>query len=448
MPEELVPVWTWFVGSVVTTVGLSVLGFLLYYLCLGLRRRAKRAIRRATRGLDLEATERLVANYVKFDRWASAAQSRSGVGTSPTPAGSPSPFTKSGPGSRRARLLFRLLGALRWPVLVVKYLLTSLWGVLTLAATWWAMGAPGADSLDGWIRRLLTDHENWLSLSAVPVIAAGVAVLTFSFSRLRGARAIGHQSWRRNEAMLASASLADRQIEIAIALDELDDLLDRAHRRWYVALVDAQSDAERQSRCEEIKLRRVLGMPADFRSARPMWNHRTRIGTSNATDDVPLARLRAHLDSTSVRDETRIARAAPWRVVRVASRRRIRWTLADIDPLLADPASRVAISLTDVDLIARVGIQQRIGRIDLNDLSDFDSEQLSPEERESIVQDAKERWTAEIRQASDRGTDLAHRVLIDGLIGVAELAVASDTIFRYVHPTGPLTQLLERIWPA
>lgn len=453
LPTQLVAPFTWLFGSLLTLSALASLAFAWHAFFMTLRWRAQTLMKRATLGANLKTTRRLVDQYVRFERAAGILQTLSRVFIQAMPEHPIDAFTERGRGSRAAALALSLSMLATRAVVAARYVLTTVWGLLSLASTWWALGLPGLVPAAKAMRDWQGVHTMQWSPLGISMAAVALAAMTFVLSRLRGPIAVGHQAWRRNEATQASTDLADREIAIQTAIDELEEVDWAVHSSWESSLLNLDLLGQRRVAESESELRQLLLLP-QLEPTR-LAHGRSWFSEHDSPRDQALVRASAaitkfeqHLDEATVRAETRLGRAVPWKVVRLVSRRRLKWALQKVDAYVT--ASRdVDVPLTPAIQYVRLALVTDRGETHFRSFPEnFDLERVSPADRAKVVSLACDEWALQIRNAKRAHERYAHDRLIRGYIGLSELQAAADAIFRYIHPTGPLTKLMEWLRPV
>ena len=143
----------------------------------------------------------------------------------------------------------------------------------------------------------------------------------------------------------------------------------------------------------------------------------------------------------------RNCRAAPWGVVQRVTRFHLKLAINDIDRYVTirqhDP------QLTSAETQARCLAAVASGAFIFGPpAEEFDFATIPEADRLDAVARAKKDWMREVDEATRDLEDIVHRTVVRGLIGIAELQAASDQVFAYLHPTGPLARLVERLRPA
>ena len=432
---------TWLFGSMFTFGVMGLLAFAWHGLIFGMRWRARALLDRATLGANLQRVRGLVDQYVRLDRVAVTLQNLSRVRFQSPATPPPDAYTRRARGSLAAALVLGMPALVRGLVLGARLVATTTWGLLSLLATWWAMGCPGlasaVESVNGWQE----SDAFHLTPTGVGLVGVVLAALSFVLSRMRGANAVGRQAWRRSEAAHACAELADRETEIDKALAAMESAEWAIHSSWESFVLEPHQSSAWHVADRVTELCRLLALPLDDCTA-PIRGPLDRGGSSPRSQAVKEAveaveKLRRHLDGVTGRRETRIHRCIPWRVVRQASVRRLRGALATIDRYLDIPTD-LDLGLTSADHYARRAAVAARHRVTPGfDLAGLDPESIPIATRREIVDQARKAWKEEIEQAERDREHHAHHRLIHGLIGTAELRIASDTIYAYVHPTGP-----------
>lgn len=450
-PTALVALATWFSGTLITIAVLALLAFAWHAAVSALRGWARALLHRATLGANLRLTHTLVDRFVRLDRMAGVIQRLSRVKHRLPEASSPSAFTRPRRGSRLSVLLLLTPSAFGWLVGAVRSVFTTAWGILTLAATWWAMGRPGLATVYEWVQYSHDGNSALMTTAGLSVIGLTVAVLTFMLGRLRGRTSIGRQSWRRDESSRACDELADREIAISRALIQLDAAEWAIHSSWKCTIRDFQDAGSRALADHEAQLRRILLLPKNPPTRqiapwkRPLLSHDPREVARNQTA-AALRKLRKHLRGVTDRRETRLRRAAPWGVVQFTTRLSLNRAISKIEGYVT--ISRSEPQLTPAEIQARCLQATASGMLFAPLAEDFDFTSIPEPDRLAAVARAKKEWLAEIDRGKQNLEDTAHRAVIRGLIGIAELQTASHRIFAYLHPTGPLNRLLEWLRPA
>lgn len=443
---------TWLCGTFVTVSLAALLAFSWDATVSALRAWADTLLHRATLGANLRLTQTLVNHFVRLDQTAGVIQRLSGVVRQPPAPNPPPAFTRPQRGSRVSMFLLLAPSILRGLIAAVRYVLTTAWGLLTLAATWWAMEHPGLEAVRDWVRYGHEGTSAFLATAGISVIGLVVAVLTFMLSRLRGPVAIGRQAWRHEESSRACDELADREIEIGKALARLSEAEWAIHSSWRSALESFREASIRTAAEHEARLRRLLLLPEEPlapRIARWEWAPPRRDPRELAVNQAAeaLGKLRQYLTEVTGRREILLRRAAPWGVVQRVTRFHLKLAINDIDRYVTirqhDP------QLTSAETQARCLAAVASGAFIFGPpAEEFDFATIPEADRLDAVARAKKDWMREVDEATRDLEDIVHRTVVRGLIGIAELQAASDQVFAYLHPTGPLARLVERLRPA
>lgn len=445
VPTVLVGPLTWVLGTALTAL---VLWALVGAWCVAARschRGLRRCLIVATRGLGPYEARRYATTFARFERAAFVAQSmaRNPFSTRLGSAGRTG-FVEPSSGTVQARAALQLLAATRWPAVLLR-MVVSVPGAMSLAATWWAVGAPGGEGILAVVRRV-TRSDLSPTPTAVAAVATTVAILTFLLGRMRTARSVGHQAWRRDHVTRSSDVLADREVLLANAAYELEIRIDQSCGRWHSFIYNAGVDADTAQKALVGELRRRAGVTPTTEALRHVRGE-SMDPVQPERDDRHVEALRAHLDAATDRVETDMRRAVPWRVVRLASRTALERSVRDIDWFLAEPAI-APVQLAPIDLCVpqlvrgsgRAGSTRESWESALID--------LPADDWDEVVTLAATQWREQAAESSRRHTEIAHRRLIDALVATAQLEAAADAIFRYRHRAGPVAKLLERARPS
>lgn len=449
---SLVAPMTWLLGTFLTVfclITLAVAWDLLFWV---LRLRGRRLLARATLGLNLRHARILVEQFVRLDRVAGLMQQIARVRRERTDRSAPDAFTDRVRGSRRAALLLLVPLAIAWIGRGVRYLFGTIWGLLTFLATWWAMGHPGLHEARAELAHGHTGTSIHLTTIGLSAVGVSVAALTFVLSRLRSARVVGHQNWRRTEAVNGCDELAEREIAISKALTTLHEAEWEIHGSWRAAIWRHEEFTDQELADHESELRELLELDPSPVARLP------RIDPAEVTapdrdaavmDAVAsLQELRRYVEEITTRREDRIWSAAPLRLVRQTSRLSLLRAIARIDPYLSIRAE-THLRLRSPLSLARGLAAKTTGHVALGpDLGDFDPSSVPEPDRLAVLAAAMEEWQSEVDRARRLFESEAHNVLIRALIGIAELRAASNAIFTFLHPVGPITKLREWLRPT
>lgn len=449
----LVALATWLGGTLGTLSVMGLVAFAWDAMLWALRRRVRALLHRATLGADLRLARSLVDHYVRLDRITSLLRRLSGLRSQPRSRDSPDAVTQPGRGTRASRLVLLAPSIVRGLLAAVRSVFTTVWGLLTLAATWWAMGCPGAKPLREWVLDGQRSSSALFTAAGISTVGLAVAVLTFVLGRLRGPMAIGRQAWRREEASQACDELADRGVAVREALARLGAAQWAVHSSWESALRHFDDAATLAMATAEVQLRQILMLPS--KPPRPplrRWNPRIPTGRDPRERAVnqageALQGLRDYLAGVTDRRENRVCREVPWRVVQFVARWSLRGAVSKVDgyvtPFHRDP------DLTPATHYARCLAARWSIALAFEPLPDgFDFAVIPQAQRLAAVERARQEWADEIDRSKRDFETAVHEIVIEGLIGLVELQTADDRIHAYLHPTGPLTKFLERLRPA
>ena len=450
---KLVAPMTWLLGTVVTMMCLVAVAVVWDLALWVLRVRGRRLLVRATLGLNLRQARILVDQFVWLDRTAGVLQGIARVRQQRADRSSPDGLTQPARGSRSAALLLLIPLVIGWALRVVRYLLTTIWTVLTVAATWWAMGRPGLHGLRAAIVRWHAAGSLHLSATGLSAVGVSIAALTFVLSRLRSASVVGHQNWRRAEAAGACDELANRQIAISKTLATLREVEWDIRNSWDSAIWGFEEFTDRELADHESELRRLLQLDPSSLPVRVPRIDPAQFTAADRNEAVAeavasLHELRKMVDEVTTRREDQIWATAPLRLTRLASTDSLSSAIAKIDPYV-NLSHRSRLRLTSPSLHVRGLAATTLGRFVIgSDPRDSDVASIPETDRLALLATAKQQWQRDVEQARSRFEADAHRILIRGFIGMAELRAARNAIVAYLHPAGPVTKLREWLRPT
>ncbi|MGJ9412660.1 hypothetical protein ACHAAC_08105 [Aeromicrobium sp. CF4.19] len=251
---------TWVLGTVLIIVGLGVLALTVFLCCDAASRFIDHTFSRAAQGAGTDRLRTLATQHATWTRGVTMIRRLTRIFTPwQSRAGEPGLCEAERPGARRWRHVAQLLaGAASVPRAatgLVRVVLSSL-GLLSVAATWWVLGAPGAhwvlDRRPHWID---VDVGAWLGWTAAIVSISGFVLVRLT-SRRRRALA----EWRRQETMRTTDHLQQRQTATLAAVTATHKALDIALWRWRVRLNRRRHDIDEQIRVLTTELHEELGL--------------------------------------------------------------------------------------------------------------------------------------------------------------------------------------------
>lgn len=447
--ESALAVWAF--GSLFTFFTLALFGLAWDFALRAIRGQLRTLLYVAAQGADLDKVRELAAWYVGTDWTMGAIQRLSGVVGYFRPIRAPDPIQRPSLWSRAAQLGIALQGLPGFLLRLVRTILTTIWGLASLAATWWALGKTGgaglAEEITRWWEKGPGSIEPWV----LTAIGVGIAASTFVLSRMRDFRTAGYQAWRRDEATRAADELADR----AVAISALIHATRGAGSGVYAAWAGLLSDAERQGKLaiddQVSDLEEALAV-AQGRGPRVTLN--VRRGIMHPSHVTPHERaiqdmghgievFRQHLKGESDRQSVRVVKSLPLNVARRVTARRMGVSVQELSSFARLPkvenSRRVSTRIFCNALVRDhldLGFAQDVPE-------DFNLMEIPLERRLRALRDAKSEWESALSDEMNRLNRDAHDAVVAGAIGLAELENAHAVIQQFLYPAGTTSRLRE-----
>ncbi|MBM9463522.1 hypothetical protein JL108_08665 [Aeromicrobium sp. YIM 150415] len=417
----VVVVGTWVLGTVFAFAVLGLVALAVYGVCWRVYLLTDAVFGRAARGAGTDRLRSLAIGQARCERAIVAVRSRTGVGP-----GWRSPRAADGlaAAERVDRVVWDVLArvftaAAGFPLVLAAVMraLFSVVGVVTVAATWWAVGAPVPDRLRG-LRWAEADIEPIAWLGAV---AAVVSIGSFAFVRLVSPRRRAAAMWRRDEVVRTLKESERCRSASWEVVWQVDEALDDALGQWRDRMFDLESslDTAIADAVERLCRESGLSVPERYRW-RARYPRGVRAAGSGGTDEVleMLGTFRERwCDSTSPRAE----RFHAW------ARRRVRMWASPWR--LGRDAASMARALT-------------IGSRGTSEVLSAPREQSSPE---ATLESACELWERDKAERLREEAEAAYESLWRGWVAWASLRHGAEVLDRELRPVSRFGRLFDRL---